>query len=118
MQFVNAKCNHIAIENPTGIMSTVYRQPDCIYNPFNFKGETECKRTCLWLKNLPPLKPTQNLPKHLRTRNLWNAIFNDKQYSYNDPLVSKLRSKTPLGVANAMAKQWVNYLTAIENKAN
>lgn len=117
MRFVNAKCNHIAIENPVGIMSTVYRRPDCIYNPFDFKGETECKRTCLWLKNLPPLRPTQNLSKHLRTHNLWNAKF-DKQYSYNDPIVSKLRSKTPLGVANAMAEQWVHYLTAIENSPN
>lgn len=106
MKFVNADCNKIAIENPIGIMSSHYRKPDCIYNPYDFKGETECKKTCLWLKNLPPLKPTQNLPKEQRTQNIWKAKFNGKQYTWNDKEVAKLRSKTPQGVADAMAEQW------------
>lgn len=63
MQMINARCDKIAVENPVGIMSTLYRKPDCIYNPYDFEGEYECKKTCLWLKNLPPLVPTQNLPK-------------------------------------------------------
>lgn len=44
MYFVNANCDKIAIENPMGIMSTLYRKPDCIYNPYDFEGETECKK--------------------------------------------------------------------------
>lgn len=47
MQFVNADCDRIAIENPSGIMSTHYRKPDCTYNPYDFEDETECKKTCL-----------------------------------------------------------------------
>ena len=57
MQFVNAECSHIAIENPVGIMSTVYRKPDQIINPWQF-GDPVPKTTCLWLKGLPQLIPT------------------------------------------------------------
>lgn len=97
----------MAIENPIGIMSTLYRKPDQIYNPYDFEGETECKRTCLWLFNgLYPLKHTQDLPPELRTNNGYKAIFNGKHYSWNDPEVARLRSQTPFGVATAMAEQW------------
>lgn len=106
MKFVNADCDRIAIENPVGIMSSVYRKPDCIYNPYDFKGETECKKTCLWLKNLPVLQPTQVLEKEKRTHGIYNAYFNKKQLSWNDPQTAKLRSVTPLGVARAMGEQW------------
>lgn len=105
-QFVIADCDKIAIENPVGIMSTCYRKPDQIYNPYDFVGETECKKTCLWLKGLEPLKATQVLPKDQRTNGIWKAEFNGKQYSWNDPETAKWRSKTPVGVANAMAEQW------------
>ena len=106
MHFVNANCDKIAIENPVGIMSTLYRKPDCIYNPYDFKGETECKKTCLWLKGLPPLKSNQNLPKEKRTQGIWKAHFENKKLAWNDPLTAKLRSVTPRGVAKAMAEQW------------
>lgn len=106
MKFVNADCEKIAIENPSGIMSTLYRTPDQIYNPYDFIGETESKKTCLWLKGLPKLKTNQNLPKEKRTNNIWKGVFNGKQYAWNDPEVAKYRSKTPLGVAKAMAEQW------------
>lgn len=108
MCFVNADCDKIAIENPVGIMSTHYRKPDCIYNPYDFKGETECKKTCLWLKGLSPLKPTQTLPKEQRTQGIWKAHFGNKKLAWNDPLTAKLRSVTPKGVAQAMAEQWGN----------
>ena len=81
MKFVNADCDKIAIENPSGIMSTKYRKPDCTYNPYDFEGETECKKTCLWLKNLPALVPTQILPKEKRTQGIWKAHFGDKKLS-------------------------------------
>lgn len=106
MSFAEANCEHIAIENPMGIMSTIYRKPDCIYNPYDFDGETESKKTGLWLKGLPSLSPTQNLPKEQRTQGIWKAHFNGKCYSWNDPETAKLRSKTPAGVAKAMAEQW------------
>ena len=106
MKFVNADCDKIAIENPSGIMSTKYRKPDCTYNPYDFEGETECKKTCLWLKNLPALVPTQVLPKEKRTQGIWKAHFGDKKLSWNDPETARLRSVTPKGVAKAMAEQW------------
>lgn len=101
-----ANCEKIAIENPVGIMSRLYRKPDQIYNPYDFEGETECKKTCLWLKGLPKLKPTQNLPKEQRTQGIWKANFDGKQYAWNDQRVASLRSKTPFAVAKAMAEQW------------
>lgn len=106
MHMINANCDKIAVENPVGIMSSLYRKPDCIYDPYDFEGETECKKTCLWLKNLPPLIPTQKLPKEKRTHNIWKAVFDGRQYSYSDPHVATFRSKTPDGVAKAMAEQW------------
>ena len=106
MKFVNANCDKIAIENPSGIMSTKYRKPDCTYNPYDFEGETECKKTCLWLKNLPALVPTQVLPKEKRTQGIWKAHFGDKKLAWNDPETARLRSVTPKGVAKAMAEQW------------
>lgn len=108
MRFVNADCDKIAIENPIGIMSTYYRRPDQIYNPYDFEGETECKKTCLWLKGLPPLQLTQNLQKEQRTQGIWKAHFDGKTYAWNNPETAKLRSKTPWGVARAMAEQWGN----------
>lgn len=109
MKFVNADCDKIAIENPSGIMSTYYKKPSQTYNPYDFEGETECKKTCLWLKGLQPLKPTQlDLPKDKRTQGIWKAHFDGKCYAWNDPMTAKLRSITPLGVAKAMAEQWTS----------
>lgn len=105
MKFANADCEKIAIENPVGIMSTRFRKPDQIINPYEF-GETECKKTCLWLKGLPKLKPTNIIPKEKRTHNIWKAIFDGKQYSWNGKETGKLRSKTFHGIAVAMAEQW------------
>ena len=115
MCFVNADCDRIAIENPCGIMSSLYRKPDCIYNPYDFIGETDCKKTCLWLKGLPVLKPTRliPLPKELRTQSIWKGNFNGKSYSWNSSECSRLRSVTPIGVAKAMSDQWGNYLLSL-----
>lgn len=116
MQFVNADCDLIAIENPSGIMSTHYRKPDCTYNPYDFEGETECKKTCLWLKGLEPLKPTREkpLPKEERTQGIWKAHFDGKQLAWNDPMTARLRSVTPAGVAKAMAEQWTPDLRMVQ----
>ena len=108
MCFVNADCDRIAIENPCGIMSSLYRKPDCIYNPYDFIGETDCKKTCLWLKGLPVLNPTRSipLPKEYRTQSIWKGNFNGKSYSWSSSECARLRSITPAGVAKAMADQW------------
>lgn len=108
MQIALADCEKIAIENPQGIMSTAYRKPDCIYNPYDFEGETECKKTCLWLKGLPRLKPTRkvHLPISKRTHGIFKSHFDGRVIGWNTSECSKMRSKTPAGVAKAMAEQW------------
>jgi hypothetical protein len=108
MMFALADCEKIAIENPQGIMSTAYRKPDCVYNPYDFEGETECKKTCLWLKGLEPLKPTRTipLPKEERTQGIFKSHFDGKIIGWDNPECARLRSRTPVGVARAMAEKW------------
>lgn len=108
MQIYFADCEKIAIENPQGIMSTAFRQPDCFYNPYDFDGESECKKTCLWLKGLNPLKPTRIIPlkKEDRTMGIFKGYFNGKYISWNSSECARMRSVTPQGVAKAMAEQW------------
>lgn len=103
-----ADCERIAIENPQGIMSSAYRKPDCSYNPYDFDGETEIKKTCLWLKNLPPLVPTRTvpLPKSERTQGIFRSHFDGRVYAWGTEECARLRSITPYGVAEAMAEQW------------
>lgn len=95
MKFVNADCEHVAIENPIGIMSTVYRKPDQIIQPWMF-GHGETKSTCLWLKGLPCLTAT----KVVSGREQWTLKFPPSKDR------AKLRSKTFTGIAKAMAEQW------------
>lgn len=111
-KFVLCKCAHIAIENPCGIMSTAFRKPDMMYNPYDFEGETESKRTCLWLKNLPLLKSSRTTPliKGEITHKIYEARTEEKQLSWNDPNTAIFRSKTPIGVAKAMADQWGEFI--------
>lgn len=90
----------IAIENPIGIMSTHYRKPDQIIQPWQF-GHGETKATCLWLKGLPPLVPT-NIVEGREARIHRMAP---------SPERSKLRSKTYPGIAEAMAQQWGGQIT-------
>lgn len=117
MAFVNAECEHIAIENPIGYMNTHYREADEIIQPYEF-GHPVRKATCLWLKNLPPLAPT-NIVKPSTVRSggksysgpaLYARDENGKILSWNDPRTAKERSKTYEGIAAAMAQQWGDYL--------
>ena len=103
MKFANAKCPRMAIENPIGIMSRIWRKPDQIIQPWMF-GYLEQKATCLWLKNLPKLKDTKNvkeemmkLPVNKRMRLHYLPPSKDR---------AKERSKTFPGIAKAMADQW------------
>ena len=112
MQFVNADCERIAIENPIGHMSTRYRKADQIIQPYEY-GYPARKATCLWLKGLPKLRPTEIVEYRLKTRNYsdglaaaWATDQNGKILRWNDPETAKQRSKTVPGIAQAMAEQW------------
>lgn len=115
MKFINAECERIAVENPVGIMSTRYRKPDQIIEPYWF-GHPVGKKTCLWLKNLPKLEPTDIVePERIhskgRTGGYSGASWyvtdeNGKILPWGDPRTAKARSKTFPGIAKAMAEQW------------
>ena len=103
MKFINADCKHIAVENPVCIMSTQYRKPDQIIQPWMF-GHPEKKATCLWLKGLPTLVPTRDVSGYMKTlpKNQQERLH----YLSPSPDRAKLRSKTFSGIARAMAEQW------------
>jgi hypothetical protein len=105
MQFANADCDKIVIENPVGRMSTYWRKPDQIINPWQF-GHTTNKKTCLWEKGVPPLTPTKIIPPEQRTHEIWQAEFNGKKVTWGSDECRKMRSKTFPGIAKAMAEQW------------
>ena len=112
MLFASHHCDKIAIENPVGIMSSNFRKPDQIINPYQF-GDPFEKKTCLWLKGLPKLLSNNEVIPPER------VVFNSgkslpKWYADAWKLPkderSKLRSKTFPGIAKAMAIQWSVYL--------
>lgn len=112
LKFVNANCKHVAIENPVGIMSTKYRRPDQIIEPYYF-GDPERKATCLWLKNLPALIPTEIVhPNIIKYKNGRGSSPNWHMKTISLPAEErrKERSKTFPGIAKAMACQWGKYL--------
>ena len=95
MALVNAPVEKICVENPVSIMSTRYRKPDQVIQPWQF-GHGETKAICLWLKNLPVLRPT-------------NIVEGRKPRVYYEPPSTerwKNRSRTYHGIAEAMAEQW------------
>jgi len=106
--FANADCDKIIIENPVGVMSTHYQKPNQIINPYQF-GDPFEKKTCLWIKGLPNLIPTNIVEPPKRTEfgsgksmptwyaDAWKLPKEER---------AKLRSKTFPGIAEAMAEQW------------
>jgi len=95
IRLANAPIPKIAIENPIGIMSTKYRKPDQIIQPWQF-GHGETKATCLWLKNLPKLVPTNIVDgREARIHKMAPG-----------PNRARDRARTYLGIARAMAEQW------------
>jgi len=97
---MNAPIEHIAIENPISVISSRIRKPDQIIQPWQF-GHGETKATCLWLKNLPKLHPT-------------NIVDGREQRVHKMPPSPdrwKERSRTFQGIASAMAAQWSRHLT-------
>jgi len=108
MLFANADCERIVIENPVGIMSSKWRKPNQIINPYQF-GDAFEKKTCLWIKGLPNLEPTKIIKPPKRTEfasgksmptwyaDAWKLPKEER---------AKLRSKTFPGIARAMAAQF------------
>jgi hypothetical protein len=103
-RLMNAPVERIAIENPVSIISSRIRKPDQIIQPWWF-GHDASKRTCLWLKNLPLLRPTDMLPGDAKTRRAnQTASGQNKLPPSKDRW--KIRSATYKGIADAMAQQW------------
>ena len=108
MEIANADCEKIVIENPIGVMSTVWRKPEQIIQPYMF-GDSAEKKTCLWLKGVEPLKATNEIKPPERVKfdsgktmpkwyaDLWHLTREER---------SRLRSQTFPGFAEAMAEQW------------
>ena len=104
----NSDCPKVAIENPVGVMSTLFRKPDQIINPYQF-GDAFEKKTCIWLKGLNKLNHTEVVKAPERTKfasgktmptwyaDAWKLPKEER---------AKLRSKTFPGIAKAMAEQW------------
>lgn len=106
---IDAPIKKIAIENPISIISSRIRKPDQVIRPFHF-GDDSSKSTCLWLKNLPKLKPTNIItPTKIITKSgrSWDKWFFETSCISDKKLRSKIRSKTFSGIANAMANQWI-----------
>lgn len=98
----------IAVENPIGIISTVYRKPDQIIQPYYF-GDPERKSTCLWLRNLPKLLPTNIVKPHIisfKNRKGTDGAWHMSTIKLPPLERMKARSRTFQGVADAMAEQW------------
>ena len=103
-QLMDAPIERIAVENPVSIISTRIRKPDQIIQPWWF-GHDASKKTCLWLRNLPLLTPTDKLPGDAKTRR-GNQTASGQNKLPPSPDRWKLRSKTYHGIADAMAAQW------------
>jgi len=111
MRLAHLDIERIAIENPVGCMSSLWRKPDQIIQPFQF-GHPEPKKTCLWLKNLPLLRPTKIVAPDYHTTKSGKRL--PKWYAYADKSNgqesrAEIRSKTFPGIAKSMAEQWGNY---------
>lgn len=125
MKMYNAPAKYIAVENPQGIMSKIFRQPDQVVHPYYF-GEREMKRTCLWLKNLPPLvwhkednlfgekticeKPAPAMEYVRKSDGRKMKQYGNWGVNSEGFINGKQRSKTFQSIANAMAEQWTEYI--------
>lgn len=107
--FTNLNAPKIAIENPIGIMSTHYRKPDQIIQPWHY-GHEATKSTCLWLKGLPLLKPTNIVSKGefvtFKSGKRMTKWYADAANNKSPAERAKIRNKTFQGIADAMADQW------------
>lgn len=114
--FTEAKCKHICIENPVGIMSTEYKKPTQIIQPYQF-GDPYEKRTCLWLIGLKPLVPTNIVVPLERTKyasgKTMPSWYADAAKLPKDER-SRIRSKTFPGIGAAITEQFLAQIRGIE----
>lgn len=115
MAIANAPCERIAIENPVGVMSSRWRKPDQIIQPFEY-GHNASKKTCLWLKGLPKLQPTHRVEGRIvewpKGSGKMVERFDNQTDSAQNRLPPsegrwKVRSATYQGWSDAMADQWM-----------
>jgi len=109
-KLMDAPIPRIAIENPISCISSRIRKPDQIIQPYDC-GHEASKKTCLWLKNLPLLKPTRFIkPRIIDGKNRWaNQTDSGQNRLGPSPTRAKERSKTYQGIADAMSEQWGKY---------
>ena len=113
LQIYNSNCPLIAIENPVGFLNTNWRKPNQIVKPYEH-GHSVNKKTCLWLKGLPKLEPTNIVEPNNERAKLGKTVSSWyaetlKQGKGNLAEVSRIRSKTFDGIAKAMAIQWSSF---------
>ena len=106
----NADAKYICIENPIGCLSTSWKKPTQYIQPYEY-GHDATKKTCLWLKNLPKLRPTSNMTKKDVTMHTYKNGRSECDWFYKTSLLphsqrGKARSKFWEGIADAMADQW------------
>ena len=115
MSIANADSPMIAIENPVGVMSTRWRKPDQIIFPYQF-GNPVSKRTCLWLKGLPELVPTDIVdeePRRVYANGKSMGEWYAKSWDLPRSQRAAYRSKTFPGIAKAMAEQWSEFSNGV-----
>ena len=110
MRVANIDVPKLAVENPIGIMSTLYRKPEQIIQPYEY-GHGTTKATCLWLKGLPLLKPTNIVDKgevvtFASGKRMSKWFYESSQLPPKER--ERMRNKTFQGIADAMADQWGN----------
>lgn len=112
MNLYNCEIPLVAIENPIGVMSSEFRKPDQVLQPWMF-GHPESKATCLWLKGLPKLIETNNVKKEFLSLPKGEA----QRIHYISPSAdrAKLRSKTFPGIAKALASQYSEYVNNLNS---
>ena len=106
-KLLDAPINKIALENPVSVISTKIRKPNQIIQPFQY-GHDVTKKTCLWLKNLPNLKPTKIVkPDIILVNGKKMSRMHYESFKLPSKERSKVRSKFYTGIAEAMADQWI-----------
>jgi site-specific DNA-cytosine methylase len=119
LMFANADCEFIAIENPVGIMSSEFRKPNQIIQPYQF-GDAFEKKTCLWLKGFNNLEYTSVVTPPERTKfksGKTMASWYSDAFKLPKDERAKLRSKTFPGIAKAIADQWSKQLPTLVSEA-
>ena len=119
MQMALAWCDHVAVENPVGIIGSAWKSADQVIQPWQF-GHPTVKKTCLWTRGLPLLKPTSIV--EVDTSDVYEYVAKNGRIKHDSRNRSrcrtedraKHRSKTFSGIAEAMAEQWGNYIMESE----